>query len=475
MKQRIITAVITLSLVLAIPVTLLCWGFLGHSQYGDTFMGELKHKVQLLRETTGKRIIVIGGSSVAFGIDSSLLEQFFPEYQAVNFGMYAALGTTVMLDLSEPYIREGDIVILIPEQQEQTLSNFFDPSVMWQGADGAYGLLLSLTPEQQGKMLGHFPYFAAEKFSYLLRNETPQPEGAYRRDSFNQKGDIVSELCSQNRMPGGYDAGTPIRFDPDMVASEFLERVNAYAAAVSEKGATLWYGFCPMNADAVVDQEEADAFYDALQAQLTFPILGDPHDSILAPGWFYDTNFHLNASGKILYTRNLIRSIKAMLLDSSPTRIAIPPMPALAETELWTGDDSHQDYFLFTVHNNSVIITGVTELGAAQQALTVPSTWNGMAVTSIAANTFAKCENLHTITIQKNIRSITDNAFSECSHLERIIMLSPKPSDCTVGRGLLEGTNACIYVSPETLSTYRTDYFWSIHAQHILPDRKSVV
>ena len=469
MKQRIIPTVITLLLVLAIPATLLCWGFLGHPQYEDTFMGELKHKVQLLRDTPGKRIILIGGSCVAFGIDSSLLELAFPEYQTVNFGMYAALGTTVMLDLSEDHIREGDIIILIPEQQEQTLSGFFDPAVMWQGVDGAYRLLFSLTPEQLGQMLGQFPYFASEKFSWILQNQSPQPEGVYRRDSFNQKGDIVSELCVQNRMPGGFDAETPIRFDPGMVTSEFLERVNAYATAVSEKGAKLWYGFCPMNADAVEDPEDADFFYDTLQAQLTFPVLGNPHDSILEPGWFYDTNFHLNASGKILYTRNLIRSIKAMLLDSSPTRITVPPMPALEETSLWIGDDSHQDYFLYEERNGSISIVGVTTIGAQQIQLTVPCTWNGMAVTGIAENAFGGCSNLQTLTIQKNIRTIADHAFSGCNALERIMVESRIPSDCTVGAGLLDGTNARVYVPSGVLSSYRTDYFWSVHGQRILP------
>ena len=121
MKQKTLTIIITLALALVIPVTLLCWGFWVPAQFGDTFMGELKHKVQLLRETEGKRLILVGGSSVAFGIDSALLQQHFPDYQVVNFGMYAALGTTVMLELSEPYIREGDIVILMPEQQAQTL------------------------------------------------------------------------------------------------------------------------------------------------------------------------------------------------------------------------------------------------------------------------------------------------------------------------------------------------------------------
>lgn len=456
-------------LALIIPVTLLCWGFFIPAQYGETFMGELKHKVRLLRETEGKRIILVGGSSVAFGIDSALLEQHFPDYRVVNFGMYAALGTTVMLDLSEPYIREGDIVILIPEQQAQTLSDYFDAAVMWQGVDGAYELLLSLTPEQQGMMLGNFPSFAAQKFAWLLRGNPPQPEGVYRRDSFNRYGDVSVDICSQNIMPGGFDAGTPIRFDSSLVTAEFAQRVNAYAASIGEKGASLWYAFCPMNAAAVDAYADVDGFYTSLQKQLSFPIIGNPHDSILDSGWFYDTNFHLNASGKIVYSRNLIRSMKAMLLDSSPTQISIPSIPELAEAALWQGDDCHLEFFLLEEINGSIAVTGVTEAGARQPSLTVPSTWNGQPVTAIAANAFSNCSQLQAVIIQKNIRSIADSAFSGCSALTQILVQSLSPSGCNVGRGLLDGTGAKVYVSPDALSSYRTDYFWSVHAQNILP------
>jgi hypothetical protein len=328
---------------------------------------------------------------------------------------------------------------------------------------------LSLTPEQQGMMLGYFPGFAAQKFAWGLRGDMPQPEGVYRRDSFNRHGDVVSEICSQNVMPGGFDTNTPIRFDPAIVTGEFIERVNAYAASITEKGAALWYGFCPMNAAAIENGSDVDGFYDALQARLSFPIMGNPHTSILEAGWFYDTNFHLNASGKILFTRELIRSIKAMLLDSSPTQIAIPLMPVPAETEFWHGDDSHLDYFLFEETNDTVTITGVTIEGVGQETLIVPSTCNGKAVTAIAANTFTQCGSLQTIIIQKNIRTIANGAFACCDALESIVMESTNPSDCTVGIGLLDGSTATVYVSPEALSSYRTDYFWSVHAQRILP------
>jgi len=92
---------------------------------------------------------------------------------------------------------------------------------------------------------------------------------------------------------------------------------------------------------AVEGAAEPDGFFDAVQSRLGVPVIGDPNASVLDAGWFYDTNFHLNASGKTVYTRLLIRNIKAMLGDSSPTDIAIPAQPEPEQAERWAGDDSY--------------------------------------------------------------------------------------------------------------------------------------
>ena len=474
MRKKIVVICVTLALLLSMPAVLLAWGFGLPAQYGDTFMGELKYKVELLKNTPGPRIILVGGSGVAFGVDSTLMERELPGYSVVNFGMYAALGTTVMLDLSEPYIREGDIVILIPEHQAQTLSDWFDPAVMWQGLDGAFDLLPQLPGDKLAQLTGTLPEFAGQKFAYAVKGEPPRPQGVYRRDSFNERGDVVNPLCARNEMPSGYDANTPIRFDPDMVTEEFARRVRDYARAVTEKGAVLWYGFCPMNARAVEGAAaDIDAFYEALQEKLSLPLAGNPHNFILDAGWFYDTNFHPNSSGKIVYTRELIRAIKAMLGDSRPTKITLPAMPPMAGAELWEGDDRDGDCFTYEEADGALTVTGLTAEGMKRTALTVPSAWNGLPVTVIGTNAFAGAENLTEVRIQQNIRAIADGAFSGCAALERVVLEQGAPSACRVGQGLLEGTGAKVYVPADALSAYRTDYFWSVYGVLILPQEQS--
>lgn len=81
--------------------------------YDDTFVGELSEKYDRLCSIESKKIVIVGGSSTAFGLDSRMIEDELG-YEVVNFGLYADLGTKLMMDLSRASVNEGDIFILAP-------------------------------------------------------------------------------------------------------------------------------------------------------------------------------------------------------------------------------------------------------------------------------------------------------------------------------------------------------------------------
>ena len=409
--------------------------------YDGSFSAALGDKVRRLETAQGPRIIVVGGSSVAFGVDSALLEQQFPGYTAVNFGVYAALGTDLMLELSDGMFRPGDLVILSPEQQRQTLSCYFNGEMTWQAADGQFGLLLGLDPAHAGALAGQFPVFAARKARYFLTGETPQPEGVYRRLSFDEYGDIRAD-CTSNRMPGGWDPAMTVLLTGDVWQAEWLDKVNRWAADAAAQGASVYYRFCPMNAAAV--QGDADACYEVLSRQLDFPILGDPNASVMDPCWFYDTNFHLNEAGRQLNTRCMVRDIKAVLGDSSPTTIPIPTPPPFSAAPLETGLQGDLDCFVMETVGASVCITGVTEQARTKTTLTIPASRDGLPVTALA-----------------------DGLFEQCPMLRTIVLPFEDPASCAPGADLLRGTQAVLQVPAGAADRYRLSYAWAPYASRI--------
>ena len=110
------------------------------SQYDKTFLGALRDKYDRLTSLEEPKIVIIGGSSTAFGLDSGMIGEH-TGMPVVNFGLYASLGTKAMIDLARRHIGEGDIVVLAPEMDPQTLSLYFNEESMWQALDGAAYML----------------------------------------------------------------------------------------------------------------------------------------------------------------------------------------------------------------------------------------------------------------------------------------------------------------------------------------------
>ena len=427
MDKRTVRRIVAtaLAVILAEQVFFLICGFGLPVQFGDTFMGELKSKYERLKETSGKRIVLVGGSGVAFDCDSALMDDFFPSYEIVNFGMYAGLGTKAVMDLSENYIHEGDIVILSPEQSRQTLSNYFNGEYMWQAADGAFGMLRDLKSENFEAMLGNFPRFALEKLNYVMKGQKPQTDSIYQKKSFNTYGDIELDTCRENILPNGYDVNQKVRFTEDVVQPEFMDYMNDWAKRLEKKGAVVWYRYCPVNKLSVEDMDDLAAYDVFLRQKLDFPVIGNPENSLMEAEWFFDTNFHLNQPGKEVNTVQLIRDMKAMLGDDRAVIVELPEKPhrtwgeVSAETRIWTAKDSE--------------------------------TYQGE----------------ETIVIPENVTQNEDYAFSNCAGLKQIVLEQKDPSKCIVGQHLLDGTGAEILVPQMSVDSYKRNYFWSVYAGRI--------
>lgn len=461
-------------IALFVPIFLLI-GMGLPAQYKESFLGELSYKYEALSDKGSEkpRLILLGGSSVAFGVDSALMEEWFSDYEVINFGMYAALGTKLMLDLSRNQVREGDIVVVMPEQQAQTLSLYFNAEATWQALDGSWEMLRVIPRVHWGSLAGAWIPFVVSKWNYFLSGEQAIADGIYRRSSFDENGDIVSELCQANVMFEGYDSNGMISVQNEVVDLEFVNYLNDYRNELKKKNVQVYYHFCPMNALAVADKDRLEEYYLYLVEQLDCMVLGMPQDCMLEAGWFYDTNFHLNSSGKIVFTKQLIQDLKAMFGDTRATNIVLPEMPVADDSigvEIPVADDSVEEdakYFLFEEKENGLILVGLTEEGKKKESLIVPTQINGKRVRELSSTVFAQDEQIQQIILQKGLRKIADKAFVGCSHLEEIELREILPSELQVGQDLLEGTNAILVVEKEHLTAFRLDYTWSLYAQRI--------
>jgi hypothetical protein len=81
-----------------------------------SYLASAIDKVKMLKTVPGPRLILIGGSNLAFGIDSAYLQNRL-QMPVINMGVHIAFGLRYMLNQARPYLRSGDIVVIVPEYE----------------------------------------------------------------------------------------------------------------------------------------------------------------------------------------------------------------------------------------------------------------------------------------------------------------------------------------------------------------------
>jgi hypothetical protein len=319
-----------LRLSLFAAIQLLVAGFVvwrGNPRNENHWYLSMRDKIERMEQSTKSRLLLVGGSNLAFGIDCELLEE--TGLTPVNLGLNAGLGLDLYLRIVEDRVREGDIIVLSPEYELFTV----DPPPSMQRE------FIRVCPE-----LAHYldvPADPGESWKYMLDQQalavarawvrkafistfTKQPEeggGIYSRTSFNCHGDITTH---RNLPPLGKIEATLVAFDPVRVR-EMIERLNAFAEHCQSRGAEVYYSYPPMPKDRfAVAHPTVTLFQRMLSEELRVAQIDQPTDQLYENDQFFDTNYHLNGKAAADRTTGLLESLETCRLakGSSPLRTA---------------------------------------------------------------------------------------------------------------------------------------------------------
>ena len=82
----------------------------------DGYLQAYNKKCQLLEDTPSPRIIFVGGSNLAFGLDSQRIKDSL-NINVINYGLHAGIGLKYMIDDISTYATKGDIIVFAPEYE----------------------------------------------------------------------------------------------------------------------------------------------------------------------------------------------------------------------------------------------------------------------------------------------------------------------------------------------------------------------
>ena len=432
---------------------------LPRNSHENDFTAAIVDKYDRLNETEEKKIVFVGGSSLPFGLKCDLIESELEGYKAVDFGLYAALGTVVMMDLSLSGISEGDLVILAPETDPQLYSDFFTPRMFRTAIGDRTDLLDDLSPSRRKETaLAYYPVLYDR---LRQRNDPTVPETElYARSSFDEYGDIAF-VRTRNRMSGGYDGSKTVSLS-GLLDGGFIDEVNAYAKKVRERGATLLFWFPPINESAVrFSDKEATRFMTRLTDLLDCEALGDVRDTVYDPGYFYDTNYHLNDDGAKMHTANTLQKIKAYLGLEPTVSFDVPDAPARVEP----GEVKSDGVFIYEgpIWGTYAIVDVTDEARNSLSSVTVPESFEGYPVTDLRSGCLAGCVKMTVLKVPATVETIGSDVFRGCGNLTEVYLYSENASMLTVPEsGLFDGAapSLAVYVPKGSIDAYQSSYSW---------------
>ncbi|MEZ4672694.1 MAG: hypothetical protein R2932_00410 [Caldilineaceae bacterium] len=249
-------------------------------------------KHALLVKLPSPRIIFVGGSGVALGLDSTLIEETLG-LPVINMGVNAGFGLHYMVEEVRPWIRPDDIIVIVPEY-EHFYGTLFegDQNLLW---------ALRVQPEsirwttwsQRLHLLPAVPGFIQVRVKEILRR-TADP--IYNRSAFNEHGDFVNHLGLPSPTLKLYSIQDGNRFN-----TQAIEELWDFAQYAQSQGAITVMAY-PAIAESFWQFADNRAVIHTLDQVLrrepAIETIGTPQDFVLPDAMFFDTVYHLSGKGR---------------------------------------------------------------------------------------------------------------------------------------------------------------------------------
>ncbi|MCR4886347.1 MAG: hypothetical protein K5919_05475 [Clostridiales bacterium] len=460
MKKRLIAAAL---LLLLLPVVLLFAAWTMPKVYQDSYYAELPEMVARIDRAQGRRLIILGGSNVAFGLDVPLLEQCLRDkgfaYTICPLGLYAAVGASAMLSLSETALREGDVVVLALEPTSDTMTAYFGATAFLKCAESDPMLFTRLNADQRSRAAGNYLPYLQEKYEVVQSGQPLKIEGVYAKASFDDQCNMIYPR-EGNMMSLGYDVNEPIDLAAVTIEPAFADQVNAYCQAAKKKGAAVYMSFSPMNRSALTaaDVETVYAYFNLCNDTFVCPVISNPLDYVLDSGWFFDSNFHLNTAGAQVRTILLAGDLLAQWGCYQAVDAALPAMPASIAQKAADQADSWDFTYERTENGQAYILTGLTDQGLNKETLILPAAYQGKPVAAIRADALKGAVNLVELHVPDSIASLPEGLLDDCAALRRLV-LEHTSAPCSIAAHSLDGMKALqILVPAASYTWYRDGY-----------------
>lgn len=277
---------------------------IGNQNLGS-FQAALLDKTERLRSIDEPKIILIGNSNLAFGVDSQRIQEALG-MPVVNMGLHGGLGNAFLENMVKLGVSEGDIVVVCHSDYDDD-GTIPDPALAWITVEMHPEFWKLIPAKAIPGMLKAYPsylYSSAVRFLTGSPKNVPETGTSYSRAGFNAFGDV----CVRGEDSFVFTEGSVV---VPQVGEETAARLNELNRYILSRGANLVVAGYPIGSGEFTPAEaEFDAFEAQLREALDCPVISRFADYFIPYSCFYDTVFHLNDEGVKLRTGQLIADLQ---------------------------------------------------------------------------------------------------------------------------------------------------------------------
>ncbi len=276
----------------------------GYSRNEHALLGAARQKHALLDASGPPRLILVGGSSVLYGLDSPTLAETSGLSSVINMALTAPLGLELMLNEVRGHLAEGDVVLLSFEYEHFCTDVVSARDLIW---------LLEQRPislEDMGvdqlklvldRSLYHLGSVLRSRSWDGPRAHDPIHDIAY----INRYGDsTVSQHVDEVAAP------IPTLLDCDLGRSGLIatqvEKLRSFTTEAAANGAEVYYAHPPLEARSFESaQADIAVIHRRLSEALPGRLLSEPVEATHPVRDMLDSNYHLRHAPKLRRSRLL--------------------------------------------------------------------------------------------------------------------------------------------------------------------------
>lgn len=286
-------------------------------QYSEIYQRSIVYQYDYLRSIDDeKKLILIGNSSLMFGLDLDTMDEL-SGYRSVILGGHAGYGLPFFMEMSKSSLRAGDVVVI--EFPGKTDLDAFDVDLLLTGIGKRSDMYRFFVGKERRYAMLRYPKYIKDSFNYML-NGGYHSGGVYSMEAMDHRGSMVYERGDCD-IPYPYSDAVAAEdqyqwfeikgFEPDR---QYCDYVNEYVEYCSERNVQVLFTVpCYLDEAVISNADDMDA-YDASWAKaLNAPYVSKQTDYIFPREYIYNQAAHCNSKGAVLRTTLLYNDIKEFL------------------------------------------------------------------------------------------------------------------------------------------------------------------